>query len=278
MKMLWTLISAIFVALLANQRNVFGIGENPMDFHNIAEIFTGIGQMIQHPAETVEVPSSLIMGKWFQVYKAAVNFDIQRTQMYCAVSYFKPNSVMGEDGFSMEESYRTVTKHGPIETFKRDLNKVGTGKFWMYTEEYFYPRQFYIIKVGPSFDNETSVEEANIQYMVVTDAGKLSLTVYARDPMLFFQKYNKECVDFLKEQGFGGKLFWNSPKPIYQGNDCEWPSEKEVFARRVLKNYEQNKKAQMATAANATESPAQTFAEMVKNPSMALQKLMQNYQ
>lgn len=48
---------------------------------------------------------------------------------------------MGEDGFSIEEAYRVTSKHGPIETFKRDLNKVGTGKYWMYTEEYFYPRQ-----------------------------------------------------------------------------------------------------------------------------------------
>lgn len=48
---------------------------------------------------------------------------------------------MGEDGFSMEEAYRVVSKSGPIETYKRDLNKVGPGQYWMYTEEYFYPRQ-----------------------------------------------------------------------------------------------------------------------------------------
>ncbi|CAK5080061.1 unnamed protein product [Meloidogyne enterolobii] len=88
--------------------------------------------------------------------------------MYCAVSYFKPNSVMGEDGFSIEEAYRAVSKNGPIETFKRDLNKVGTGKYWMYTEEYFYPRQFYIIKIGPKFGNDTQVDEIDIQYIIVT--------------------------------------------------------------------------------------------------------------
>lgn len=48
---------------------------------------------------------------------------------------------MGEDGFSIEEAYRTVSKTGPIETYKRDMNKVGPGQYWMYTEEYFYPRQ-----------------------------------------------------------------------------------------------------------------------------------------
>lgn len=48
---------------------------------------------------------------------------------------------MGEDGFSIEEAYRVITKNGPFETYKRDLNKVGAGQYWMYTEEYFYPRQ-----------------------------------------------------------------------------------------------------------------------------------------
>lgn len=50
-------------------------------------MFSGIGQMIQHPMETINVPSNLIMGRWFQVYKAAVNFDVYRTQIYCPVAY-----------------------------------------------------------------------------------------------------------------------------------------------------------------------------------------------
>jgi hypothetical protein len=54
---------------------------------------------------------------------------------------------MGEDGFSLEEAYRVTSKNGPIDTFKRDLNKVGPGKYWMYTEEYFYPKQCKFIKL-----------------------------------------------------------------------------------------------------------------------------------
>lgn len=53
----------------------------------------------------------------------------------------------------------------------------------------------------------------------------------------YFQKYNEEVVKFLEHAGFGGKVFWNSPRPIYQGADCEWPSEKEVFARRYASVY-----------------------------------------
>ncbi|KAI6233762.1 hypothetical protein M3Y99_00866900 [Aphelenchoides fujianensis] len=249
---------------------VAAIGENPMDLQTFAGVITGIGHMLQNQVETVDVPSELIMGRWFQVYKAAVNFDMYRTQMYCPVAYFKQNRVMGEDGFSIEEAYRTVSKNGPIETYKRDLNKVGTGKYWMYTEEYFYPRQFYVIKAGPKFENNTKPTEADIQYIVVTDASRMGLMVYARDPMTFYQKYNKDVSDFLEEAGFGGRIFWNSPRPIYQGADCEWPSEKEVFARRVLKNHENNLRAQ-----NSTETPASAFADMLKNPEIVLKKLVQ---
>ncbi|KAI6202501.1 hypothetical protein M3Y96_00955600 [Aphelenchoides besseyi] len=259
-----------FLVSLALFRSAMAIGENPMDLQTFAGVITGIGHMLQNQVETVDVPSDLIMGRWFQVYKAAVNFDMYRTQMYCPVAYFKQNRVMGEDGFSIEEAYRTVSKNGPIETYKRDLNKVGTGKYWMYTEEYFYPRQFYIIKAGPKFDNKTKPADADVQYIVVTDASRMGLMVYARDPMTFYQKYNKDVSDFLEEAGFGGRIFWNSPRPIYQGADCEWPSEKEVFARRVLKNHENNLRAQ-----NSTETPASALADMLKNPEVVLRKLVQ---
>lgn len=52
-------------------------------------MITGIGQILQHPVETDDIPSKLIMGQWFQVYRAAVNFDVYRTQMYCSVAYCK---------------------------------------------------------------------------------------------------------------------------------------------------------------------------------------------
>ncbi|VDM96319.1 unnamed protein product [Thelazia callipaeda] len=258
-----------------------------MDINALAGIIGGISNMIQNNVETINVPSSQIMGRWYQVYKAAINFDVYRTEMFCPVAYFKPNSVMGEDGFSIEEAYRVVTKNGPIETYKRDLNKVGAGQYWMYTEEYFYPRQFYIIFVGPNYTNKTDKMEKDslYEYMVVTDANRLSLSVYARHPMIFYRKYNKEVVEFLEKAGFGGKVFWNSPKPIYQGADCDWPSEKEVFARRVLKNQEaaqsdgsiDSTKSKLFGVGARSESDHSPIAEMFQNPQLALQKLVQGH-
>lgn len=77
-------------------------------------------------------------------------------------------------------------------------------------------------------------------------------------------------MEFLEKAGFGGKVFWNKPKPLYQGPDCEWPTEREVFMRRALKNYEVNRKA-----ANATEPSPSAIADLLKNPQLALQKLVQ---
>ena len=45
----------------------------------------------------------------------------------------------------------------------------------------------YIIAAGPSFNNETQKVDEPIQYIIVTDANRLSLMVYARDPLIFFQ-------------------------------------------------------------------------------------------
>lgn len=52
-----------------------------------------------------------------------------------------------------------------------------------------------------------------------------------------FKSYNKDTLAFMEERGIGGNVFWNSPKPIYQGQDCDWPTEKEVFARRLVFIY-----------------------------------------
>jgi len=295
----------LLLTVAHNKHAVEAIGENPMDINAIAGIIGGIGNMLQHNVETVDVPSSAIMGRWFQMYKAAVNFDVFRTQMFCPVAYFKPNSVMGSDGFSIEESYRVVSKNGAVETYKRDLNKVGAGQYWMYTEEYFYPRQFYLIKAGPgnvtrenatatattapknntttsvnvtSKTTSNTTTTTNYEYIIVTDGSRLALMVFARDPLTFYQRHNDEVQAFLERSGFGGNVFWNSPRPIYQGADCEWPSEKEVFARRVLKSAARAKSAAAGGSADGgsgTGGVGGDMVSMIANPRAALAKLVQ---
>jgi len=222
------------------------LGEG-LDVNALTKIFLGVGSMFGNTVKTVNVTSSSMMGKWHQIYKAAINFDVFRTNIFCPVAYFAPNPVMGADGFSIQEAYHVLGKNGPIETYKRDVTKQGPGQFWMYTEEYFYPSQFYVIKVGPAGSNGTEAdfnESLPYDYMVVTDSNRLALMVFARNPSNFYEKYNDEVLEFLKKEQFGGGVFWNEPQAIYQGPDCSWPSEAEVFARRVIKNQQPQRNRQ----------------------------------
>lgn len=59
-----------------------------MDLDNLAGIFTGLGEIFE-TVNTTDVDTRYMMGKWHQMYKAAINFDVFRTQMYCPVSYCK---------------------------------------------------------------------------------------------------------------------------------------------------------------------------------------------
>ncbi|MCP9265883.1 Condensin complex subunit 3 [Dirofilaria immitis] len=310
---------SVFLLLTVIVSYVETIGENPMDINALAGIIGGISNMMQNNVETIDVPSSQIMGQWYQVYKAAISFDAYKTDMFCPVAYFKPNSVMGEDGFSIEEAYRVITKNGPVETFKRDLNKVGTGQYWMYTEEYFYPRQC-----------EWKEKENLYEYMIVTDANRLSLSVYARHPMIFYQKYNEEVVKFLEHAGFGGRVFGIHldlfiKAPIVNGhpkrsicstffcgsngnfiafvNFYQWAKKQRltsffVFENkllsesltessinlRVLKNQEAARNTGLETATKSglfgsslTTDAYNPIKEMLQNPQLALQKLVQGH-
>jgi len=208
------------------------IGEGVLDFNALAGMFRGFGDIFQE-VNTTDVTTDGLMGKWHQMYKAAINFDAYKSQIYCPVEYFTRNLVMGPDGFSMDEAYHIISKNGPIETYKRDINKVGPGKFWVYTEQYFYPHQMYVLKAGPELNG-------TYQYFIATDQNRLSLNIFARNPQDFYKLYDAEVSEAMKQEGFGGDSFWNQPVAIYHGTDCYYPGPKEVFARRVLRDQQVN--------------------------------------
>jgi len=272
--MIWRVV-VIALAGLITRNSVQAIGEGVVDLNTVLGIFGGMANIFTN-FNTTDVEIDRIMGKWHQMYKAAINFDVFQTNMYCHVAYFSRNKVMGPQGFSIEEAYHVIGKGGPIETYKRDVTRTGNGEYWMYTEEYFYPRQFFILKVGPNLTSEAhdasdepiddavinnSTDDANItasivnrlvqrrppkppssasangqyEYLIATDANRLALMVYSRDPVKFYETLDKELLKELQKGGFGGYVFWNQPVAIYQGADCYYPTEKEVFARRALK-------------------------------------------
>lgn len=56
-----------------------------------------------------------------------------------------------------------------------------------------------IISVGPNYTNATDgrEKEKQYQYMIVTDANRLSLSVYARHPMIFYQVFYHSLIFLL---------------------------------------------------------------------------------
>jgi len=73
----------------------------------------------------------------------------------------------------------------------------------------------WVIQIGPP-----TYKENFYQYSVVTDASNLNLFVLARNVTQFKENYEATVLDKLEQQGF--TKFYNKPKEIYQGNDCEY--------------------------------------------------------
>jgi len=67
-----------------------------------------------------------------------------------------------------------------------------------------------------------SGEKGQYEYSVISTPSKSLMWVLARDPKTFKEKYDKEVLDFLKDNGFD--WFWNKPRETYQGEDCFYPS------------------------------------------------------
>jgi len=61
-------------------------------------------------------------------------------------------------------------------------------------------------------------EEDQYQYSVITDRFKFTLFVLARNVTEFKQKYDKEVVAKLEEEGF--TRFYNKPTETFQGKEC----------------------------------------------------------
>ncbi|VDP16854.1 unnamed protein product [Soboliphyme baturini] len=196
-------------------------------------IISGLANMFKgFPKEELEMDKAL--GRWHQMYKSSINLDGSQESVYCEVAYFDKNRVMGEGGMSMLEAYRTSSKDGELHTFKRDLSKSGPGEYWMFTEDYFYPKQFFIYKLGP-------VKNGLYEYFIATDSNRLSLMVFARDPLIFQQQYDSQVQEQLSKGGFGGFSFWNRPSLIYQNIDCTYPTQNEIKIRRTMSKVNEPK-------------------------------------
>ena len=81
----------------------------------------------------------------------------------------------------------------------------------------------WVLKLGPA----TFGPNGDYEYAVVTDSLYLFLFVLTRDPVTFKEKYEKEVLSFLANNGFD--YYINEPVPTYQGSDCIYPPMKHLL-------------------------------------------------
>ena len=75
-----------------------------------------------------------------------------------------------------------------------------------------------VVKLGPP----THGSKGQYEYTVITSPGKVFSWILARDVKVFREKYEKECLDYLKSNGY--TFLWNKPRKTYQEKDCIYPS------------------------------------------------------
>lgn len=67
-------------------------------------MFRGFGDIFQD-VNTTDVNTDGLMGKWHQMYKAAINFDAFKSQIYCPVEYCKLEQAAYEVSNSIWHAY-----------------------------------------------------------------------------------------------------------------------------------------------------------------------------
>ncbi|KRY79170.1 Condensin complex subunit 3 [Trichinella pseudospiralis] len=210
----------LFVFLTAQPIWVFSIGEDLLNSKTLLGLAGGFTSMFKKfPRQEIELDK--VLGKWFQMYRAAVNLDQFQSTMYC---HSEKTKLWGKMAF---RSLKPFERHPKMDQFT-----------------------LFVFDVGPIVNN-------SYEYIIITDANRISLSVYARDPAMFHKMYDAQVTDVLNKGGFGGYSFWNRPVAIYQGLDCIYTEEKEIFIRRSLKQAIQDKSTEASPILN---SARQLFA------------------
>ncbi|KRY21152.1 Condensin complex subunit 3 [Trichinella patagoniensis] len=240
----------LFVFLIVQPIWVFSIGEDLLNSKTLLGLAGGFTSMFKKfPRREIEVEK--VLGKWFQMYRAAVNLDQFQSTMYC---HSEKTKLWGKMAF---RSLKHFERHPKMDQFtpSRIRENIGCLQKIISTQDIF------VFDVGPIVNN-------SYEYIIITDANRISLSVYARDPAMFHKMYDAQVTDVLNKGGFGGYAFWNRPVAIYQGLDCVYTEEKEIFIRRSLKQAIQDKSTEASQILN---NARQLFAPtMVRRQSTKL--------
>ncbi|KRZ69074.1 Condensin complex subunit 3 [Trichinella papuae] len=239
----------LFVFLTTQPIWVFSIGEDLLNSKTLLGLAGGFTSMFKKfPRQEIEVDK--VLGKWFQMYRAAVNLDQFQSTMYC---HSEKTKLWGKMAF---RSLKHFERHPKMDQFTPSRIRANIGCL----QKIISTQDIFVFDVGPIVNN-------SYEYIIITDANRISLSVYARDPAMFHKMYDAQVTDVLNKGGFGGYSFWNRPVAIYQGLDCVYTEEKEIFIRRSLKQAIQDKSTEASPILN---SARQLFA-----PTMGRKKSTQ---
>ena len=81
----------------------------------------------------------------------------------------------------------------------------------------------WVVQLGP----ETFGEDNLYQYSVITDPGRVTLFVLARDIDTFEAEYEAEVLDWLENNGFNSTA--NEPIKTYHDDTCLYPEDESMF-------------------------------------------------
>ena len=158
-----------------------------------------IVQSQQHFTDPLNIDAYL--GKWYQVYSdnfVANSFEKDASCVQATYGLYAPNNIsvynqqVNKDGTKQSISgYAFISDNEYPRKLTVNLNGgSGNAPYWIYD-------------LGP-------VEEEKYQYAIVSDQFKVSLFVLARNVNKFYQKYNENVLQQLKDLGFDK----NRNKPI----------------------------------------------------------------
>jgi lipocalin len=153
------------------------------------------------------------VGHWYQMY--ADNYVVKTFEKdsFCATADYRLNN---DSSISLFNSQANGDATGPLS------NVTGTayatnipGQLSVYFtpgDASPLPAPYWILSVGPIVNDL-------YDYAIVSDKLNASLFVLARDPTVFYEKYDAEVTEFLAES-FNGQI--NTPVATYQGDDCHY--------------------------------------------------------
>ncbi|CAH1789440.1 unnamed protein product [Owenia fusiformis] len=164
----------------------------------------------QAPKTVDKVDIEKYLGRWYQAYS---NKNMEARFLKDAFCVHADYTLVNATTITVRNSNRRRSPTGPlgqIEGF--GYKSESEGKLWIKLNNgRLNPSPFWILKLGPVINGQ-------YQYAVSSDPLRFALFVLTRNPSEFYEKYNDEVLEFLKEQAFTNE--GNKPQKSYQGDDC----------------------------------------------------------